>query len=42
MVHFGLHSSKEATQKKLFTEELHFAELSTEAEHLKVWILHGN
>ena len=42
MVHFGLHSSEETTQKKLFTEELYFAELSTEAKHLRVCILHGN
>ena len=29
-------------KKKLFTEELHFAELFTQAEHLRVWILHSN
>ena len=38
---FWLHSNNETTQRKLFTEELNFAELSTQGEHV-MWILYGN
>ena len=43
----GLHSNNETTVLKKnyfekFIEELDFAELSTQANHLRVWILHGH
>ena len=45
-VHFGLHSNNETTQKtnyfEKFIEEFDFVELSTQAKHLRVWILHGD
>ena len=37
-----LQYSKEKNYFEKFVEELDFAELSTQAKHLRVWILHDD
>ena len=44
-VHFDSHLNNETTKKNYFEkfiEEVAFVELSTQAKHLKVWILHDD
>ena len=44
-VHFDSHLNNETTKKNYFEkfiEEVAFVELSTQAKHLRVWILHDD